>query len=67
MLTQISAAVLVFLCTRPIDMRKCFATLSGLVQDRFGQDPLAGHLFLFLNRRRDRIKMLSWERDGMVT
>jgi transposase len=66
MLPQLPAAVRVFLCTRPTDMRKSFDALAGLVQECFGQDPLAGHLFLFLNRRRDRIKILSWERDGMV-
>ena len=65
MLPQLPAAVRAFLCTRPTDMRKSFDALSGLVQECFGQDLLAGHLFLFLNRRRDRIKILSWERDGM--
>ena len=58
MLPQVSAAVRVFLCTRPTDMRKSFDALSGLVQECFGQDPLAGHLFLFLNRRRTRIKYI---------
>jgi hypothetical protein len=58
MVPQLSAAVRVFLCTRPTDMRKGFDGLSGLVQECFGQDLLTGHLFLFLNRRRDRIKIL---------
>ena len=66
MLPQLSAAVRVFLCTRPTDMRKGFDGLSGLVQEGFGQDPLSGHLFLFLNRRRDRIKILYFDRDGLV-
>ncbi len=43
-----------------------FDGLSGLVQECLGQDPLSGHLFLFLNRRRDRVKILFWERDGLV-
>jgi transposase len=66
MLPQLSAAVRVFLCTRPTDMRKGFDGLSGLVQECFGQDLLTGHLFLFLNRRRDRIKILYFDRDGLV-
>jgi transposase len=66
MLPQLSAAVRVFLCTRPTDLRKGFDGLSGLVQEGFGQDPLSGHLFLFLNRRRDRIKILYFDRDGLV-
>ena len=66
MLPQLSAAVRVFLCTRPTDLRKGFDGLSGLVQEGFGQYPLSGHLFLFLNRRRDRIKILYFDRDGLV-
>jgi transposase len=66
MLPQLSAAVRVFLCTRPTDLRKGFDGLSGLVREGFSQDPLSGHLFLFLNRRRDRIKILYFDRDGLV-
>jgi transposase len=60
------SAVRIFLCTRPTDMRKSFDGLTGLVQECFGQDPLTGHLFLFANRRRDRLKILYFERDGLV-
>ena len=66
MFPQLPAAVRVFLCTRPTDMRKGFDGLQGMVREFLGQDPLSGHLFLFLNRRRDRIKILLWERDGWV-
>ena len=66
MLPQLSAAVRVFLCTRPTDMRKGFDGLSGLVQECFNQDLLTGHLLLFLNRRRDRMKILYFDRDGLV-
>lgn len=66
MLPQLSAAVRVFLCTQPTDMRKSFDGLQGLVHQYLGQDPLSGHLFLFLNRRRDRLKLLWWDRDGLV-
>jgi len=66
MFPQLPAAVRVFLCTRPTDMRKGFDGLQGIVREFLGQDPLSGHLFLFLNRRRDRIKLLWWDRDGLV-
>jgi IS66 Orf2 like protein len=66
MFPQLPAAVRVFLCTRPTDMRKSFDGLLGMVDEFLGQDPLSGHLFLFLNRRRDRVKILFWEPDGLV-
>jgi transposase len=47
-------------------MRQGFDGLSGLVQECFSQDLLTGHLFLFLNRRRDRIKILYFDRDGLA-
>jgi transposase len=66
MFLQVPAAVRVFLCNRPTDMRKGFDGLQDMVREYLGQDPLSGHLFLFLNRRRDRIKILLWEPDGWV-
>src|SRR5436305_14287220 len=60
------SAVRIFLCTRPTDLRKSFDGLTGLVQECFAQDLLTGHLFLFLNRRRDRIKILYFDRDGLA-
>jgi transposase len=60
------ANVRVFLCTQPIDLRKGFDGLHALVTQVFERDPLDGHLFLFLNRRRDRIKLLYWDRDGLA-
>ena len=63
---MLPSAVRIFLCTRPTDMRKGFDGLTGLVQECFGQDPLTGHLFLFINRRRDRIKILYFDRDGLA-
>jgi transposase len=58
--------VRVFLHTPATDLRKGFDALSGLVTNAFGQDPTSGHLFLFVNRRRDRIKILYWDRDGLA-
>jgi transposase len=63
---MLPCAVRIFLCTRPTDMRKGFDGLTGLVQQCFAQDPLTGHLFLFVNRRRDRIKILYFDRDGLA-
>jgi transposase len=63
---MLPSAVRIFLCTRPTDMRNGFDGLTGLVQECFGQDPLAGHLFLFINRRRDRIKILYFDLDGLA-
>ena len=60
------ATVRIFLCTRPTDLRKGFDGLAGLVQECFGQDSLTGHFFLFVNRRRDRIKILYFDRDGLA-
>jgi transposase len=60
-------AVRVFLHTPATDLRKGFDALSGLVTSAFGQDPTSGHLFLFVNRRRDRIKILYWDHgDGLA-
>ena len=56
--------VRVFLCTSRTDMRKGFDTLAVLVREGLGYDPLSGHLFLFIGRRRDRLKILYWDRDG---
>ena len=58
--------VRVFLHTPATDLRKGFDALCGLVSAAFGQDPTSGHLFLFVNRRRDRIKILYWDRDGLA-
>ena len=56
----------VSLCTVAVDLRKSFDGLCGLVESVFQQNVLDGHLFLFLNKRRDRIKALWWDRDGLV-
>ena len=54
------------LCTAAVDLRKSFDGLCGLVESVFQENVLDGHLFLFLNKRRDRIKALWWDRDGLV-
>ncbi len=54
----------IFLCLTPTNMRYSFDSLMGQARKIFDQDPCSGHLFLFLNRNRDRIKILFWDRDG---
>jgi len=56
--------VRIFVCLTPIRMQFSFDTLMGVAQETFNQDPLSGHLFLFFNRKRDRIKILFWDVDG---
>ena len=56
--------VRIFLCTTPTNMHCSFDGLMGRAQEIFEQDPCSGHLFLFLNRSRDRIKILFWDHDG---
>ena len=63
---SLPSSVRVFLHAPPTDLRKGFDALCGLVTTAFGQDPTSGHLFLFVNRRRDRIKILYWDRDGLA-
>lgn len=54
----------VFLCSQTVDMRFSFDALTGLVTSHFGMNPLSGHIFVFLSKRRDRIKLLHWATDG---
>ena len=58
--------VKIYLCTSPTDMRKGFDTLAVLVKDFLGYDPLSGHMFLFVSRGRDRLKILYWDADGFA-
>jgi transposase len=53
-------------CTSPIDMRKPFNGLIGIVRNQLGDDPLAGHLFVFLNRNNTLMKILYWDGDGFA-
>ena len=54
----------VFLYRRPTDMRKSFNGLVALTESALKQDPLSGSFFVFVNRRRDRIKILYWGQTG---
>lgn len=54
----------VFLATAPTDMRKSFRSLIALTEATLQQDPAAGHLFVFVNARRDMLKILHWDGSG---
>jgi transposase len=58
------AQIRVFLYRLPTDMRKSFHGLVALTESALQQDPLSGSLFVFFNRRRDRIKILYWGQTG---
>jgi len=66
----ISRTTRVFLSTQPTDMRKGFDGLFALVENVIREDPFSGHLFVFRNQRRnqrrDRLKVLWWDRDGLA-
>lgn len=63
---HLPASVRVYLSTAPCDMRRSFDGLHALVTNALQLDALGGHLFVFSNRRRDRIKILYWDRDGFA-
>jgi transposase len=65
-MSQIPIPERVFMYGRPVDMRKSFDGLYELVGRCLAEDPLSGDLFLFINRRRNYIKGLLWDRTGFL-
>src|SRR6202021_3439415 len=59
------AATRIYLATGATDMRKGFTGLEGLIRERLECDPLTGHLFLFSNSRRDRLKGVYFDGSGL--
>src|SRR5262249_40656043 len=59
----LSPTVRVYVATGTTDLRRSIDGLSMLVRERLALDPLSGHLFLFRNRRGDRVKILAWDRS----
>jgi transposase len=57
-------AVRIYVAVEPVDIRKSFDGLSAAVREILRNDPLSGHLFVFRNRRADRMKILFWDRSG---
>ncbi len=63
---HLPASVRVYLCTTPCDMRRSFDGLYALVSGVMQLNAFEGHLFVFSNRKRDRIRILYWDRDGFA-
>jgi transposase len=63
---HLPASVRVYLCLTACDMRKSFDGLHALVREYLELDAFAGHLFVFSSRRKDRVKILYWDRDGFA-
>ena len=61
----LGAATRIYLAPGATDMRKGFNGLYGLVRDQLLCDPLSGHLFLFSNAQRNRLKVLFWDASGL--
>jgi transposase len=57
-------SVKIYFATSPVDCRKGFDGLVGLVQGTLQQDPMSGHLFVWLNRRGTQVRLLFWDRTG---
>ncbi len=62
----LSPATRIFLAVTPIDGRKSFNGLTTLVKETLEQDPVSGFLFVFLNRARNRLKILFWDGSGLI-
>ncbi|MBE7449443.1 MAG: IS66 family insertion sequence element accessory protein TnpB [Kofleriaceae bacterium] len=59
-------AVKVYVATAPVNLRKSFDGLSNEIRAVLGHDPLSGHVFVFVNRRRNQVKLLVWTRGGFT-
>ena len=62
---NLSGSTKIFLCRAPVDFRKAHDGLLAIVRDKLDEDIFAGAVFVFLNKRRDRIKLLEWDRNGL--
>jgi transposase len=62
----LTAATRIYLYRASCDMRKSFDGLCGLIRAQLNQDPLSGSLFVFCNRRRNMVKLIYWDSDGLA-
>jgi transposase len=63
---KVRSGIDIYVSITPIDMRKSIDSLSVLVTSEFNQTPQSGHLYLFFNRCRDKVKIIYWDRNGFV-
>jgi transposase len=66
MMVSLPTSVRIWLASQATDLRKSFDTLAELVRQQLHGDPLSGQLFVFRNKRADRVKLLYWDEDGFV-
>lgn len=59
-------SVRLFVATQPVDGRKGADSLMVIVRDVFKHDPLSGHLFIFFSKRRERVRVVYWDRNGFA-
>lgn len=65
-MVTLSSGARYYLWLEPVDMRKSYDGLHGIVTNQLRRDALSGEVFIFMNRRRDQVKMLVWDRSGFV-
>ena len=63
---SLALPVEIYLCVPPADMRRSFDGLIRMAEEHLGQDPLCGGLYVFINKRRDRVKLLYFDTDGLA-
>ena len=61
---SIPGSVKIYLCQDPVDLRKSFNMLPGVVRRLMNGDPLSGHMFVFYNRTKTLLKIIYWDHDG---
>lgn len=59
-------SVRIYMATQPVDGRKGVDSLAAMVRSVFALDPLSGHLYVFLSMRRDRVRVIYWDRNGFA-
>lgn len=59
------SSIRIYIARQPVDFRKAHDGLVAIVRDDFGDDPFDGSVFVFLNRKSDRVKAIHWDRDGL--